>query len=299
MAKTISQLVTDFKTLTNDTSTSSGTLAKTLINFGVRSVLATQNYTFNRSYQDFSSATSIQSYEKPYDALKITSVYYWDSGVWYALPEVRTDAQWRNINSTVVTGLPYCWSVSNETGKIGLSPIPSNSKGTIRINYLKKIRDIGVSDYSTGSVSGTSGGTTFSNGSAVWTSLMQGRALSVSGTNTVADGMWFTIDKVASGGTIITVRESIPDTITNATYNISELIPLPDGYEDIALWYALDRYYQIKEKPALAREYERKYKEQLGELMNQDSRSASGLITQESDGGMVGPNINPWSITIN
>jgi hypothetical protein len=298
MPKTISQLVTDFQTLTNDSSTSSGTLAKTLINFGVRSVLGAQNWTFNKTYRQYSSATSIQSYEKPYDAFRMESVHYWDSNVWYALKEVRDDRQWRILNNTVVTGLPYSWFISTHTGHVELYPIPSDSKGTIRMNYLKKVRDIGVTDYSTGSVTATSGGTAFTGAGTAWGTLFAGRSISVSGTDTPIDGYWFEIDRVNGVGTI-EVRESIPNAVNNATYKISELIPLPDGFEDIPLWYALDRYYQIKEKPVLAREYERKYKEQLGELQNRDMRSASNIIEKQYEGeGMMNPNSNPWSITL-
>jgi hypothetical protein len=298
MPKTISQLVTDFQTLTNDSSTSSGTLAKTLINFGIRSVLGTQNWTFNQAYKDFSSATSVQTYEKPYDAFRLKSVHYWDSSVWYSLKEVSDERAWRIMNQTVVTGLPYSWFHSIQKGKIELYPIPDDASGTIRMNYLKKVRDIGVTDYSTGSVTATSGGTAFTGTSTSWGTLFIGRSISVSDTNTPIDGYWFEIDKVDGTGTII-VRELIPNAVNNATYKISELIPLPDGFEDIALWYALDRYYQIKEKPTLAREYERKYKEQLGELMNRDMRSASGLIEKEDEySGIMNPNDNPWSITL-
>jgi len=298
MSKTIQQSVIDLQTLTGDSSTSSGTLAKTLINFGIRSVLGSQDWTFYKGSETRSSATSVQDYSKPYNAFRMDYVNYWDSGVWYALPEVKDSKQWRIMNSTVVTGLPYCWHISNRTGNIGLFPIPAGSSGTIKMGFLKKIRDLGASDYSTGSVSATAGSNILSSGSSSWGTVFQGRSLSISGTNTIVDGYWFEIDEIIGTGTL-TVKEEIPVGVTTASYKISELIPIPDGYEDIVLWYALDRYYQMKEKPALAREYERKYKEQLGELMNRDMRSVSGLIEQEdSYRGSMNANSNPWSITL-
>ena len=127
---------------------------------------------------------------------------------------------------------------------------------------------------------------------------MAGRYIKLANTNTEIDGFWFEILSVGSTGALY-VREPSPNLTsgTSHTYVISELIPIPDGFEDLPLWYALDRYYQMKEKPNLAKEYERFWRDGLGDLTGRDSRSVTGIVEKEVLGDTNIPpdiNSNPW-----
>jgi hypothetical protein len=110
--------------------------------------------------------------------------------------------------------------------------------------------------------------------------------------------MWLEINGYTSG-TVITVRESVPVAVAGASFTIAELIPFPDGFEDIPLWFALDKYYQMREKPALGREYERMWKEALDELERRDIRSATGILEKQTPITPVDVNSDPWAIDIN
>lgn len=295
MAKTYNALVDDFITLSNDSSGSA--TGKTLINFGIRKFLGLSDWTFNKSTKTYSTGTSQQSYDPPYNMLKADWVSAWYGGRWYVPAEIKDGKTWQIINSVgnVTSSIPIYWFVSNTSHKISLYPASVDSKGTVKVGFTKKIRDYSASDYSTGSVTALSAGTVFSGIGTSWGSIMAGRYIKMSATDTAVDGFWFEILSVGSTGSLW-VREPLPNAATNAAYTISEMMPFPDGHEDLPLWYALDRYYQMKEKPTLAREYERMWKEDSVDLLRRDSRSVTGLITQQGEVEQPDVNRDSWFI---
>lgn len=292
--KSFNSLVSDFLALSND---SSGTvLAKNLINIGTKKVLGLSDFTFNRDSKTYSSGTSTQWYDSPYNSAKIDYVAYEYGGTWYVPKEIRDGETWQTINSVSTTSsIPYYWFVSNATKRIGLYPASADASGTIKVGFTKKIRDFSVTDYSTGSVSAVSGGSIFTGVGSIWNAKMVGRYLQVSSGSTQLEDFWFEITSFGSA-TSVNVKESIPNAVSISNYTISEMIPLPDGYETLPLWYSLGQYYQMKEKPVLGREYERMYKEGIQDLLNTDSRSVSGLMEQQNLGTPEPPWSNPWTM---
>lgn len=298
MAKSFTQLVSDYKTLTNDSSTTNETLGKTLINLGVKYFLVNNDWNFSKDNKSVSSGTLKQYYDPPYNMLKMEYVDYWYKNQWFCLEECHLGEDWTRLNNVVVTAAyPSYWYFSNRTNQIGLFPIPADSKGTIKLGFTVKVRDYSVADVSTGTLSASANGTIFTSVGTVFTAGMEGRAIKLSNTDTVADGFWFDITGVTSG-TVATVKQAIPVAISGASiFTISELIPFPDGYEDTPLWFALDKYYQMKENPVLAREYERMWKEEQQDMLIGDSKTVTSLIKKQGY-GVNDPSRNPWNITI-
>ena len=299
MAKTFTESLADFKTLTNDSTTENETLGKTLLNIGSKRFLAMSNWTFNKSSKNYSSGTSVQWLDPPYNASKIEYVSVWYGGRWYNPREVKLGDKWAKINTVEITSnIPQFWYVSNRTGRVGLFPIPADSKGTIKVGFTLNVRDYSVSDYSTGSISASADSTTFTTTGGTWNTKMTGRYIQVGGTNTVIDDFWFRITD-ASAGTVV-VEPSIPVALTTSsgTYRISEMIPFPDGYEDLPLYFALERYYQTKEQPKLAEHWKFNSMELINTLLARDKRSGDNLIESERDISGYDPNSNAWSIEI-
>lgn len=296
MAKSYLQLATDFTTLSNDASTSNLTLGKSLINIGIRKVLGLSDWTFMKDSKSISSGTSVQDYDPPYNMYKLEYVNVWYGNVWYVPKEVKDGESWRKLNAvTVYSSIPQYYYISNRTHKISLFPIPNDSNGTIKMGFTKKIRDYSVTDYSTGSVTVSSAGTIFTGNNTTWHAGMVGRYLQVTDTNTAIDDYWFEITNFSSA-TTVSVKEVSPNAVSGGTYTISELVPLPDGFESLPLWYSLFHYYQMKEKPTLAREYERFYNDGVLDLLARDSRSVTGLIEKQAPITMYDVNANPWTM---
>ena len=297
--KTFTESLADFKTITNDTSTGNDTLGKTLLNIGSKKFLAMSNWSFNKDSKTYSTGTSVQYLDPPYDAAKIENVFAWYGGRWYTPRQVKSEARWTRINATEITSsIPQFWYVSNRTGQIGLFPISADSEGTVKVGFTKKIRDFSVSDYSTGSISASAGGTIFTITVGTWNTKMAGRYIQVGSTSTIIDDFWFRITD-ASAGTIV-VEPSIPVAVTTSsgTYRISEMIPFPDGFEDLPLYFSLERYYQTKEQPTLAREWKANADELLNSLFSRDRKTGDGIIEPESDIMGYDPNRSPWGIEI-
>lgn len=296
--KTFNQTVTDFQTLSNDASTGTQTLAKTLVNLANHRILGRGDWNFNKDSKDYTTVALQQEYDPPYNADKIEFVNFYAGSIWYAPKEMRSDDYWTILNrTTVYSDAPQFWHISTRTRKFGLYPIPSSAGNTIRVVFTKKIRDLSVADYTTGTVTTVANSITITGAGTTFTPRMVGSWIKITSTTTVLGDMWFEINGYTSA-TVITVRESVPVAVAGASFTISELIPFPDGFEDIPLWFALDKYYQMREKPTLGREYERMWKEALEELERRDVRSATGILEKQTPITPVDPNSDPYAINI-
>jgi hypothetical protein len=296
--KSTGSLVSDFQSITGDSSTSSLSLAKTFFNLCIHNVLSLSDWNFNKDRKDLTTTTNTQSYDSPYNSAKIDNIYVWYGGVWYTPKEVRSGTLWRQLNYVpVYSSIPQYWHIGNRSKKVGIFPIPSDSNGTIRITYTKRIVDIGnVSDYSTGSVKSVANSSilNFSGGSISTNKL--GRWFQVTDTNTVADNYWFEIDSVASSGGSVTIKQSMPVSLGSVNFRISELVPLMDGFEDLPLYFALGKYYQMREKIPISQTYEELYRNSLTSLMERDQRSVQDVFEKEtlSTTPVYDVNSNPW-----
>jgi hypothetical protein len=296
--KSFAQTNTDFTTLSHDASTANVALGKSLINTCIKKVLSLSNWTFNKDSKTYASVALQQEYDPPYNAAKLEYVNVYYGGVWYAPIEVRNGTQWRLLNNvTVYSDIPNYWYVSNRTKKWSLSPIPSSTGTVIKVGFTKKIRDLSVADYTTGTITTTANSTAIVGVLTVWTKRMIGEYIKITSADTIVGDYWFEITGVTDA-THLTVREEVPVAVAGASYTIAEMIPLPDGFEDIPLWYALSIYYQQREQPVLAGNWERMYKEGIAELERRDARSVVGILEQQGEIGGIDPNSNVWGIEI-
>ena len=301
MAKSFSQAGTDFITLSNDSSSANRTLGNSLMNMCIKDVLAKGDFNFFKDSGTFATGTSVQDYNAPHDANKIEYVTLTAGSVKYTPREVRDEESWFLLNNVTITSdIPNYWYVSPRTKQISLFPIPSTRGNIIEIGWTKKTRDLGVADYSTGTVLATLGSTSIAGGgSPSWNAKMIGSFIKLSNTNTELDDFWLEIKDVIGTNRIIT-KEQSPATATTASgsYTIAEMVPFPDGYENIPLWYALDSYYQMRERPAQASWWEKKWKEGVEEMERRDIRSVTGVLTKQKPLDFVDPNLNSWGINL-
>ena len=298
MSKSFNQTITDFTTISHDSSADNTALGKSLVNTCIKKVLSSSDFTFNKDSKTYASVAKQQYYNPPYNADKMEYVNVYYGGVWYSLKEVRDGKSWRTLNNVAVySDVPQYWYISNRTHKFGIYPIPSSTGTVIQVGFTKKIRDLSVADYTTGTVTNTLNSTAVVGAATVWTKGMIGRFIKITSADTIAGDYWFEITAVTDG-THLTVREEIPAAVAGASYTIAELIPLPDGFEDIPLWYALSIYYQTKEIPALSLRWEKEYLGGLNDLVTSDSRSVVGILKKQGIVSGIDPNVNPWAIEI-
>jgi hypothetical protein len=275
-------------------------LFKTWINDSIHKVLSLSDWNFNRSYRDYTTSANQKEFEKPYNAAKITNVRVYTGGVYYTPKEVKSDKLWEQINYVATySDVPSFWHYNDETSNIELYPTHTSASDTVRIYFTKRTRDLSVADYTTGTVTTVANDQTITGaGGATWVLKMEGRDIKITDTSNVIGSMWFEIESVVPATSTLEIKENMPVASAGASYTIAEMIPFMDGFEDIALWYALDNFYQMREMPVMAREYERKWNGAISEMMGRDQKSADGVLVQEEPVEILDCNVNPWCITI-
>jgi len=284
--------------MANDSSTDALTLAKTLINDCVHKVLSLSDWNFNKDSKTYTSVASQQDYDTPYNASKIDWVRIYMGGIYYTPREIKGGTLWQNINYVAVySDVPQLYHIHNSSRKISIYPIPSSTAQTIKIGYFKKVRDLSVADYTTGTITTVANDNTILGAGTAWNDKMAGRWIKITSTSSVIGDMWFEIVSVTDT-THLEIRENMPAAVAGASYTIAEMIPFMDGFEDITLWYAMDKYLQMREKPTLAREFERMWTESLDEMKHRDLRSSDDILDKETPVGIIDPNANPWGIEI-
>jgi hypothetical protein len=298
--KSFYQTYTDCQNITKDSSTGTLALFKTWINACVHKVLSMSDWNFNKSYKDYTTVANQQDFEKPYNAAKIDMVRVYTGGVYYTPPEIKDDALWERINYVAVyANVPSFWHYDDETGNIEIYPAHSSASDTVRIYFTKRVRDLSVADYTTGTVTTVANDQTITGaGGATWVLKMEGRYIKITDTSNVIGDIWFEIESVVPATPTLEIKENMPIASAGASYTIAEMIPFMEGFEDIALWYALDKFYQMREMPAMAREYERAWRDSLTDMQNRDCKSTSNILVQETPVEILDPNENPWCLTI-
>ena len=296
--KSFNQTSTDFTTISGDASATNLAFGKSMINQGIHHILSLSDWNFNKDSKDYTTVAATQDYNAPYNCLKVEFVRVYYGSLWYTPTEIRTGEEWSKLNNTTVSGdIPYFWYVSNRTRKISLFPIPSTGGATMRVGFTKKQRDFSVADYTTGTLTTVLNSAAITGAGVAWTASMIGRGLKITSTATILGDFWFEILTIPTALTM-TIRELTPAVVAGASYTISEMIPFLDGFEDIPLYYALEKYYQMRIQPVQAREYERMWRDGVQEMLGRDQRSATGILEKQTPLQVVNPNSNPWSITI-
>ena len=297
--KSFTQTFTDCQSISNDSSATTLALFKGWINDCVHKVLSLSDWTFNKDSKTYTSVAQQQDYDTPYNMAKLDYVRIYMGGVYYTLKEIKSGTLWQQINYVpVYSDVPSLYHVSNRTRKISIYPIPSSTAQTIKIGFTKKVRDLSVADYTTGTVTTVVDDNTITGAGATWVNKMAGRYINITNTSEVIGGMWLEIVSVVPASSTLEVRENMPVSVAGASYTIAEMIPFMDGFEDIAIWFAMDRFYQMRENPTYAREYERMWKEAVDEMMARDQRSCEDILEKETGVQVLNPNSNPWSIEI-
>lgn len=306
MAKTFATAISDFANLANDvtlgTSGSNVALSKTLMNMAIKYVMNLADWNFNKTSVDLTSVASQQYYLLPYNMERVSYVNVYANALWYTPKEIKHGRTWQQINyvTTTYTDVPLYWYFKNSNANIGIFPTPASAGNTIRVGYTKKLRDLSdTAGYSTGKINTVADSNVITGAGTTFTPRMVGASLKITSATTQTGDFWYEIIGY-SGPTSITVKPTVPVTLGGGTtaYTIQEMIPFAEGFEDIATWFALDKYYQMRELPGMANQYSAMWRDALQEMKARDQRSVDGLLKKETPVQYLDPNSDPWAIQI-
>lgn len=194
---------------------------------------------------------------------------------------------------TVQSDIPYWWF--NYDGRLGLYPRPTTATNLITINSKRLQKDLTVADYTTGTITTTSGNTVTGSGTT-WTAQMAGRWLQITdGNGSVGDGYWYQILSVASATSLTLVKSyaGTPLSAASANYTIAQCSQMPEQYQDLPIYGALRTYFtSVDPNPANAQLYGGMY-EQMYKTMEDDYtvKNQSCVITDGGSYQELNPNL--------
>lgn len=235
--------------LTNNESSANLLLGDTLINAETRRLLRKLGSKALERTTTFATGTSVQYYAKPARMKKIKNITITTGTTKWPIKESPTREHWDKLNQTTgyTSSIPeWFYSRAND---IGFWPIPANNTGTVEIVFDILQKDLGIPDYSTGTITTATNGTTQIIGSGTnWTSNLAGLFLRISGTavaSNIGDHEWYEISSVTNGTTLVLARNYEGANISSgtATYVIGQVSLLPDGYHELPVYRATSIYY--------------------------------------------------------
>ena len=288
MAKTFNQLVSDYKTISRDSSSGNETLGKQLLRDFIREILYAEDWTFNRGTSTANTVADQQYYNLPYNCWRLRKVTITVDSTTYTPREVKDEKMWSILNSvSSSSNVPTYFYVKPSTNQVGFYPVPSEDNNTITYSFQKKILDYGASDYTTGTISVNNGSDTVTGSGTSWSSDMVGRHIKIS-------DFWYEITAVNSTTELEIRPEFGGSNVSGDSYQISELVPLPDGFENLPLWKALAIYFQSRDSAGSrvqANQYLTLYLEGLEQLYRRDAKTTSEILKQ---GDIYLPDINRY-----
>ncbi len=162
--------------------------------------------------------------------------------------------EWRRINiiTTATIAIPTYFFVRGQD-EIGIWPTPSTTvSGGLEIYYEPRVVNMTQDDFTTGTVTVTSGSTTITHSAAGFTNRMVGRYFQ---TTDNTDGTWYKITAYidASNLTLENYYQGISS--SSATFLIGESSPIPEEFHESLVDYASYRYYLDRKDIGVASEY--------------------------------------------
>lgn len=292
--RTYSNYLADFQSLSNNTSTENQTLGLKLVNDAIRALVGI--FFFNEASYTVPGGTvaSQAGYTLPFNNKQVINTTVLIGSVLWQPTEIQTRKQWDALNVIpFVNDFPQYYFIYNN--QLLLWPTPATSAQTITINYKKRIRDLSVADYSTGTVSVTSASTTVTGSGTSWTTNMAGRWLNIpltASNTTSGDDEWYQIDTVVSATSLTLKNAYQGGTVTGGTYLIGEVPILPEDYQDLPLYRALTIYFSsIAPDPNKVKEYAGLYQDGYKRLDAEFGSKTSGVGLTPTNAAVVNPNL--------
>lgn len=286
-------LVTLYKSWSRDSTSDNETMGKENINFAIKDFMGSFNYPKNETDATDLTEASVQYYPLPYNCEKVSSIKVNFGDIDYVPEEIKDRETWdiMNIEPQVTSDSPQYYFVDEESGQYGFYPKPSSASGTITIRYQRSNADMGVANYTTGTVSASINTKAVTGSGTSFTAAMVGRYIEF----TNFPNYFFKITAVTDG-THLTLEREVPVAISGSAITIGELVPLPDGFENLPLYYALDIYFSTKEKAGQSTQWGAKYKELERKLRRRFKKSTRMIITKGRPQA-VNPNKYPRNLT--
>lgn len=292
--RTTTSYTSDFTNFTNNTSSANSTLGLKLVNDALRYLVGI--FFFNERTHVVPNGTvdGQANYRLPYNVKQVINVTVEIGSTLWQPVEIATRKQYDALNVIPFDNdFPQYYYIYN--GEILLWPTPASNGNEITIHYKKRLQDLSASDYTTGTVSMTSGSTTITGSSTAWTTNMADRWINIPLTTnnaTTGDDQWYQIASVASATSLTLHNAYQGGSASGATYTIGEVPILPEDYQDLPLYRAAYVYHSaINENAKKAELYKGLYDEGYARLEAEFGSKTAGVGITPQDMPVVSPNL--------
>ncbi len=232
--------------LTQNTSSTNSSRGLQLYNQQTR-YYATK-YWFTEVSQNFPGGTVAgqSTYTEPYNMKDVIDFYIVAGSLRYTLTEAPNaiffdQLQFAQYSSDIPQ---YYWRFNGVTN---VFPTPASSGNQITWRYKRRLTDLSQADYSTGSVSVTTLTSVVTGAGTSWHRNMAGSWIqftsNITSETTSGDGNWYQIYSVDSTTQITLVNQYQGPTIATGLYTIAQTSVIPEDYQDVPLYSALQIYY--------------------------------------------------------
>lgn len=279
-----------FQRISADTTAEALTQAKDDMNIGAAKFNSALDRYFTRKAKSTDTVANQQFYQTPPDCIRVRGVTNTlSNGRKYPVRQIRSEYEWRAINTIQQTGNWATYYFVRGADEIGLWPIPSQAvTNGLEIYYEPRDHQLTQDDYSTGTVTVTNGLTTVTGSGTTFTNTMVGRTFQ---TTDGSDGYTYKVTSYSSG-TVLTLEEPyIGLSGGSKTFLIGESFIFPDEYHDAPVDFALGRYFEVRNNPDRATYHNSKFQLAVADAKAKyASSSASQVITEEA------PAYNFWQL---
>jgi len=288
-----------FGDLANNSATVTLTLADTLMNTAEKRIVSAKDWPFLWRQYTLTTAASTQAYTLSAYTQHPQSVYITVGSYRYSPKEVTNRAEWDVLNATSSTSdTPTHYFIYD--GQLLLYPTPTSASNTITLNARRKLRDLNVADYTTGTITtvATSGTTTTVTGSGTtWHTGMIGRWIRItdgSAANTLSgDHQWYEIATVPTSTTLTLVRAygGTAMAAASATYTIGQMTLIPEPHCELPVYSALEVYFTSVEPEATkAALYKRLYDEGYAQMWLDHTSKMNVVLDSGEETDVINPN---------
>jgi hypothetical protein len=236
-----------YGTLTKNTADANLTLGDQMANDDYRALCSMRDLPWLERLRTLSTTASTAAYTEPYDCEQVRGIAVIVSDERHTPRHVPNLEFWNQLNAVASTSdIPEWWWAF--AGQIYLWPTPATSSNTINVTQKTAVIDLSVADYTTGTITTATNGSTAIVGSGTsWNASMTGRWIRItySDAANVGDGRWYEIAGVTSA-TGITLTKAYGGTSIaggSAAYTIGQMPLLPESFHDLPWVYAAGQYW--------------------------------------------------------
>lgn len=310
--KSYTERLTLYKKFTRDASSENESLGITLLNDSDRIVANMKGgrWPWLAFTDTITSETNTGTYPIPTKVRKIIDGFLTVGTTKYLLNFIYDSNEWNRILRANLGNSDAARYAFVEGHQIVMSPGIATAGSILTLRGRRKLRDLSIGDYSTGSiVTATAGSKTITGTGTSWAASMAGRWIRIGESDTAnkGDGYWYEIASVTNTTTLVLLAPYAGTSIVagTAAYTIGQMSYIPEDYDMAPIYRSTALFWVMKDDEAKANMYWSLFDGGheagktsvpgglVGQMMESYGETTEGAYIPPNDGGYIDPNIPP------